>query len=166
MGFYEFYILLTVHPEAVLDITTNLTHFFTFFNVFISLPQHVSSDKRSSSGGNNCIDTSSGIPYRPGDCPTCWSGGVSSWPARRTVTLSVCYTRGCVDTIGPSWWWALVAWNMLRWKNKYIEKSEKSASSWLKTHNCLRMHGQQNIKYWLKFTITNKFIECKRSYCK
>jgi hypothetical protein len=23
-----FYILLTVHPEAVLDITTNLTHFF------------------------------------------------------------------------------------------------------------------------------------------
>jgi hypothetical protein len=27
-----------------------------------------------------------------------------------------------------------------------IEKSEISASSWLKTHNFLRMHGQQNIK--------------------
>jgi hypothetical protein len=27
-----------------------------------------------------------------------------------------------------------------------LEKSEKSASSWLKTHNCFRMHGQQNIK--------------------
>jgi hypothetical protein len=26
-------------------------------------------------------------------------------------------------------------------------KKEKSASSWLKIHNCLRMHGQQNIKY-------------------
>jgi hypothetical protein len=25
-------------------------------------------------------------------------------------------------------------------------KKEKSASSWLKIHNCLRMHGQQNIK--------------------
>jgi hypothetical protein len=24
-------------------------------------------------------------------------------------------------------------------------KKEKSASSWLKIHNCLRMHGQQNI---------------------
>jgi hypothetical protein len=33
------------------------------------------------------------------------------------------------------------------WKNKYIEKSEKSASSWLKIHNCLRTHGQQNIKF-------------------
>jgi hypothetical protein len=32
---------------------------------------------------------------------------------------------------------------MERWKNKYIEKS---ASSWLKIHNCLRMHGQQNVK--------------------
>jgi hypothetical protein len=27
-------------------------------------------------------------------------------------------------------------------------KKEKSASSWLKIHNCLRMHGQQNIP-WL-----------------
>jgi hypothetical protein len=35
-----------------------------------------------------------------------------SWPALRTVTLPVCYTRGCIDTIVPSWWWALVAWNM------------------------------------------------------
>jgi hypothetical protein len=26
-------------------------------------------------------------------------------------------------------------------------KKEKSASSWLKIHNCLRMHGQQNIKF-------------------
>jgi hypothetical protein len=28
-------------------------------------------------------------------------------------------------------------------------KKEKSASSWLKIHNCLRMHGQQNIKFCL-----------------
>jgi hypothetical protein len=27
------------------------------------------------------------------------------------------------------------------------KKVKKSASSWLKTHNCLRMHGQQNIKF-------------------
>jgi hypothetical protein len=25
--------------------------------------------------------------------------------------LPVCYTRGCVDRVVPSWWWALVAWN-------------------------------------------------------
>jgi hypothetical protein len=54
--------------------TTNLTHFFTFLNVFIFLPVHVSSDKRSSSGGNNCINTSSSITHWQGDCPTCWSG--------------------------------------------------------------------------------------------
>jgi hypothetical protein len=42
---------------------------------------------------------------------------------------------------------------MQRWKNKYIEKSEKSASSWLKTHNCLRMHGQQNIKREILFDV-------------
>jgi hypothetical protein len=28
-------------------------------------------------------------------------------------------------------------------------KKEKSASSWLKIHNWLRMHGQQNIKFKL-----------------
>jgi hypothetical protein len=27
-----------------------------------------------------------------------------------------------------------------------LEKSEKSASRWLKTNNCITMHGQQNIK--------------------
>jgi hypothetical protein len=27
-----------------------------------------------------------------------------------------------------------------------LKKVKKSASSWLKTHNCHRMHGQQNIK--------------------
>jgi hypothetical protein len=35
-------------------------------------------------------------------------------------------------------------------KKLHTVKKEKSASSWLKIHNCLRMHGQQNIKsYWL-----------------
>jgi hypothetical protein len=29
----------------------------------------------------------------------------------------------------------------------FIFPLEKSASSWLKPHNCLRMHGQQNIKF-------------------
>jgi hypothetical protein len=40
--------------------------FFTFFNVFIFPPLHVSSDKRSSSGGNNCINTFSGITHWQG----------------------------------------------------------------------------------------------------
>jgi hypothetical protein len=33
-------------------------------------------------------------------------------------------------------------------------KKEKSASSWLKIHNCLRMHGQQNIKFAIRITCT------------
>jgi hypothetical protein len=45
--------------------------FFTFFNVFIFQPLHVSSDKCSSSGGNNCINESSGITHWQGDCPAC-----------------------------------------------------------------------------------------------
>jgi hypothetical protein len=38
-------------------------------------------------------------------------------------------------------------------------KKEKSASSWLKIHNCLRMHGQQNIKK-LAYTCCTFFVTC------
>jgi hypothetical protein len=48
-----------------------------------------------------------------GGCPACWSGG--NWfgtavPPCQSILFPVCCTRGCVDTIVPSWWWALIAW--------------------------------------------------------
>jgi hypothetical protein len=50
-------------------IFNQLDALFYFFNVFIFPLLHVSSDKRSSSGGKNCINTSSGITHWQSDCP-------------------------------------------------------------------------------------------------
>ena len=94
------------------------------------MPLHVSSNKRSSSGGPSCINTSSGITHSGG-----WmSGGPvrkkqifpSDWPARNPPTR-VCYTRWCINTTWSSCWWALVARNM---KIHKINTLKKSASSW------------------------------------
>ena len=55
-----------------------------FFSVFISTPLHVSSSKCSSSGGQTCINTQSGITHSSG-----WLSGRSggnSRPACQTVT--------------------------------------------------------------------------------
>jgi hypothetical protein len=46
-----FYILLTVHPDEIVGLN-QLDAPCSLFQVFILLPLHVSSDKRSSSGGN------------------------------------------------------------------------------------------------------------------
>jgi hypothetical protein len=56
----EFYVLLTVHLDAILG---NDQLDALFLNVFIFIPLHVSSSMCSSSGGPNCINTSSGITH-------------------------------------------------------------------------------------------------------
>jgi hypothetical protein len=56
----EFYVLLTVHLDAILG---NDQLDALFLNVFIFTPLYVSSSKCSSSGGPNCINTSSGITH-------------------------------------------------------------------------------------------------------
>jgi hypothetical protein len=64
---------------------TNLTHSFLMY-LFHACTcfEH----KCSSSGGPNCINTSSGITHS-GGWLTCRSRGVSSWPARQTVKLVI-----------------------------------------------------------------------------
>ena len=71
--------------------------FYVFIFVYNSL--HVSSTSCSSSGETNCINTTSG------NCllPTCTQLGY-----QRSMTV----TRGCIDTICLSWWWARYARNM------------------------------------------------------
>jgi hypothetical protein len=64
-------------------VMNNLMHSFL---MYLFMPLHVSSSKCSSSGGPNCINTSSGI--------------------------TLCYTRWCINTIWPSWWSAIAARNM------------------------------------------------------
>jgi hypothetical protein len=71
-------------------VMTNLMHSFL---MYLFMPLHVSSSKCSSSGGPNCMNT------------------VLDRHVRQSLTR-VCYTGWCIDTILPSWWWALAARNM------------------------------------------------------
>ena len=97
----SFYVLLTVQHLDVSLVNDQLDALF--FNVFVSTPLHVSSSKCSSSGGPTCINTPSGITQS--------SGWLSDRPARQSNTR-LCYTRWCINTSWPSWWWALAARNM------------------------------------------------------
>jgi len=76
-------------------------------------------------------------------------------------------TRGCIDTICHSWWWAQCARNTQRVKNKdtYIEKN--CASHWSFNKNHYMMHSQQNIKViyvWCHILMTSNpyFISLRK----
>jgi hypothetical protein len=122
------------------------------------MPLHVSSNKCSSLGGSNCINTSSGITH---------SGGwLSDVPVKRKLfsldrhvrqlLTRVCYTRWCINTIWPSWWWALVARNTNRHE---INTLRKSTSSWSLTRITSRCTVNENIK--LSRTILRNVIASK-----
>ena len=142
---FEILILLTVHHIMILLKwpTWRTILFYVFICIFNS-PQ-VSSTSCSSSGGTNCVNTTSGSCRWPcrvlvgSSLPTCTLHG-----HRHRVTA----TRVRIDTICLSWWWARCARNMQRVKikNKYIEKN--CASRWSFTKNHYMMHGQQNIKFY------------------
>jgi hypothetical protein len=110
------------------------------------MPLLVTSSKCSSSGGPNCINTSSGITHT--------GGWLSDVPVKRKI----------FNTIWPSWWWALVARNMYRHE---INTLRKSASSWSLTRitryfrptlNRLEFSGQIYVKY---STITCNFMKIR-----
>ena len=79
--------------------------------------------------------------------PTCTRHG-----HRHRVTA----TRGCIDTICLSWWWAQCAQNIERVKNKYTEQN--CASRWSFTKNHCTMNGQQNIRKWWLSMNGQKFV--------
>jgi hypothetical protein len=76
--------------------------------IFIFISLHVSSTSCSSSGATNCVSTTSG---------SCHSVSVAVLFSDPTCTIhghryKVTVTRGCIDTICLSWWWARCARNM------------------------------------------------------
>ena len=109
--------------------------YYVFIFIFNSI--HVSSTSCSSSGETNWVNTTSG------NCHSVycrWSCGVQVGSSLPTCTRHghrhrATVTRGCVDTVCLSWWWARCAWNMYRVKNKnkYIVKN--CASRWSFTNN-------------------------------
>jgi hypothetical protein len=116
------------------------------------MPLHVSSNKCSSSGGPNFINTSSSTTHS-GGWLTC-----RSWPARQRVThQSVLYQM---------MYWYNLAFLMIStccskhveaW-NKYIKKE---CVKLVINQNYVMMHGQQNIKYdvWT-CSSTNVSLHC------
>ena len=138
-----FYILLTVHHVMIFGKwpTRRGVLFYLFIFVFNCL--HVSSTSCLSSGETNRFNATS--------CSCQWScrvqvGSSFSTCIRHGHRHRVIATRGCIDKICLSWWWARCVRNIQRVKsvNKCIEKN--CASRWSCTKNHYMMHGQQNIK--------------------
>jgi hypothetical protein len=124
-----------MHHVMILDKWPIL--FYVFISIYNSL--HVSSTSCSSSGETNCVNTASG---------SCHSVSVSvSCAGRKLDRQGVTATRGCIDTICLSWWWALCARNMYRVKNKNKSIKKTCTSGWSFTKNHYVMHGPWNIKY-------------------
>ena len=117
----SFYILLTVHHVMILGKwpTWRTNYLLCIYFCFNSL--HVSSTSCSSSGETNCINTTSGNRHSENRWVMCVGGHVLvySQPAHETAIntdyspiFGVTVTRGCIDTICLSWWWARCARNM------------------------------------------------------
>ena len=111
---WKFYILLTVHHVMILGKgpTWRTIIFYVFISIYNSL--HVSSTSCSSSGVTNCVNTTSG------NCHSVLAVSRAGW--KKKSFLPTCthlghqhrmkFTRGCIDTICLSWWWARCARNM------------------------------------------------------
>jgi hypothetical protein len=126
--------------------------YYVFIFIFNSL--HVSSTSFSSSGETNCVNTNSGnchtvsVAVSYAELPTCTRHG-----PRHRVTV----TRGCIETICLSWWWARCARNMWRVKNKNKRIEKNCASRWSLTKKHNMMHDQQNVKFWMLLFISTVF---------
>ena len=95
----------------------------------------------------------------------CW------WPRRLQVVRKTCthlghqhrmtVTRGCIDTICPSWWWSRCARNMWRVINrsKYIENNLCKSCSFTKNH--YMMHSQESVKFCQQRCI----LRNRRGFC-
>ena len=83
--------------------------FYVFISIYNSL--HVTSTSCSSSGETHCINTASGNSHSMLVAEMCadWKKTSSNLHTPRPPTKND--TRGCIDAICLSWWWALYAWN-------------------------------------------------------
>ena len=102
--------------------------FYMFISIYNSL--HVSSTQSSSSGETNCFNTASGNSHSMLVVEMCagWkktAGSLLPTSTHLGHQHRMTVTRGCIETICLSWWWALCARNM--WgvvnRNKHIEEN-------------------------------------------
>jgi hypothetical protein len=105
-----FYTLLTVHHVMMLGKwpTWRTNFFYAFISIYNSL--HVSSTSCSSSGEANCINTASDNSHSMLVAEMCagWKKICTHLGHQHRMTV----TRGCIDTICLSWWWARRGRNM------------------------------------------------------
>jgi len=105
----KIYILLTVHHVLILGKwpTWHIILFYVCIYIFNSL--HVSSKSCSSSGETNCVNTTSGSCHSVSLAVSCAGRKFSS---DLHTTRPPTATRGCIDTVCLSWWWARCARNI------------------------------------------------------
>jgi len=86
--------------------------FYVFISIYNSL--HASSTSCTSSGGTNCINTASGDSHSMLVAEMCagWMKTLLTTSTHLGHQLRMTITRGCIDTICLSWWWARCARNM------------------------------------------------------
>jgi len=101
-----FYVLLAVRHVMLPGKWPTWRRILFYVFIFIFNSVHVSSTSCSSSGETNCVNTNS-------DKCRCLCRVQSDLHTTRPPTA----TRGCIDTICLSWWWARCARNMYRVKN-------------------------------------------------
>ena len=131
---------------------TKLTHSSFLCSYFSSL--HVKSNLVLIIRRINCINTASGICHSVSVTVSWWERKVPFRPrkelsfptTKRSPTQNDIYQRLCWYNLF-SWWWARGCSKHVENWNKYIEKNCTSSWSFTKNHN--KMHGQQNIKYFI-----------------
>ena len=101
---------LTGYKFLVNDQRDAQISFYVLISIYNSL--HVSSTSCSSSGETNCINTTSGNSHSVLVAEMC-----AGWKNLPTCTHlghqhRMTVTRGCIDTVCLSWWWARRARNM------------------------------------------------------
>jgi len=89
------------------------TKFFSMY-LFIFLTLYVSSTLCSSSGETNCVNTTSGSCHSVLVAMSCAAQKLDIY---LHTTQPPTATRGCIDTICLSWWWARCARNIQRVKS-------------------------------------------------
>jgi len=84
--------------------------FYVFIFIYNSL--HVLSTSCSSPGETNCINTASGNSHSMLVAKMCAAWKKTRLVAEMCAGWKKTVTRGCIDTICLSWWWARCARNM------------------------------------------------------
>jgi len=99
-------------PKGILGNWTTWRTILFYVFIFILNSLHVSSTSCSSSGETNCVNTTSGSCHSVSVAVSCAGRKWTPTCTRHSHRYRVTATRGCIDTICLSWWWARCARKM------------------------------------------------------